>query len=127
VTANRQRGEVAATIDGAPRRLKLTLGALAELEDESGEDLAALLGRLERGRMTARDALRLIAAGLRGAGQADADAGAVARMTVAGGPLGGFQLAANLVAAAFDTGDVSPGKHPAPPERPITDDSPGGA
>ncbi len=127
MTANRQRGEVAAVIDGAPRRLKLTLGALAELEDEAGEDLAALLGRLERGGITARDALRLIAAGLRGADGSEVDGAAVARMEVAGGPLGAFRLAAELVAAAFDTGDAPPGKHPAPRENPIPEHFPGGA
>ena len=41
--ANRHRGEIVADIGGARRRLVLTLGALAELEDAFGtEDLLAL-------------------------------------------------------------------------------------
>ena len=32
MSANRRRGEIAATLDGRERRLCLTLGALAELE-----------------------------------------------------------------------------------------------
>ena len=40
--ANRHRGEIEAEIGGARRRLVLTLGALAELEDAFGaEDLVA--------------------------------------------------------------------------------------
>src|SRR5688572_16128740 len=66
--ANRHRGEVAAELDGRPRRLVLTLGALAELEDALGaEDLVALAERFSRGRLAARDAIRILAAGLRGA------------------------------------------------------------
>jgi len=41
--ANRHRGEIEAEIGGARRRLVLTLGALAELEDAFGaDDLVAL-------------------------------------------------------------------------------------
>jgi hypothetical protein len=77
--------------------------------------------------MTARDALRLIAAGLRGAGDGEVDAAAVACMEVAGGPLGAFRLAADLVAAAFDAGDAPPGKRPAPPGGSGAERFPGGA
>ena len=69
--ANRHRGEIAADIGGERRRLVLTLGALAELEAAFGaDDLAALTERFARGRMSARDLIRIIAAGLRGAGHA---------------------------------------------------------
>lgn len=126
MTANRHRGEVRAVLDGAARTLKLTLGALAELEADAGEDLGALLARLDAGRMSARDAVRLIAAGLRGAGHA-ADAAAVAGMAVEGGPLGAFRLAAELVAAAFGVADASPGNPSAPPGAPPPERFPGGA
>jgi len=67
--ANRHRGEIEADIGGARRRLVLTLGALAELEDAFGaEDLVALTERFGSGRLTARDLTRIIGAGLRGAG-----------------------------------------------------------
>ncbi|MFD1333765.1 gene transfer agent family protein, partial [Methylopila musalis] len=66
---NRRRGEVEAVFDGRPHRLVLTLGALAELEDAFGvADLVALAERFERGRLSARDAARILAAGLRGGG-----------------------------------------------------------
>ena len=52
----------------------LTLGALAELEDAFGaEDLVALTERFGSGRLKARDLIRIIAAGLRGAGAALTD------------------------------------------------------
>ena len=53
--ANRHRGEIEAEIGGARRRLVLTLGALAELEDAFGaDDLVALTERFGAGRMKAR-------------------------------------------------------------------------
>jgi hypothetical protein len=125
--ANRHRGEIGAEFDGVRRRLKLTLGALAELEDASGEDLMGLIGRIETGRMSARDAIRILGAGLRGAGEAIDDE-EVARMSLAGGPLAAFKLATELIAAAFgvdgreamgiaenDTATSAPGNFLAPP------------
>ena len=68
--ANRYRGEIEVEIGGARRRLVLTLGALAELEDAFGaDDLVALAERFGSGRLKARDLVRIIAAGLRGAGE----------------------------------------------------------
>ena len=65
---NRYRGEIDAELGGRRRKLVLTLGALAELEAAFGaDDLAALAERFGAGRMTARDLVRIIAAGLRGA------------------------------------------------------------
>jgi hypothetical protein len=49
--ANPHRGEVEVLVDGVPRTARLTLGALAELEEELGEgSLVALVERLEGGR-----------------------------------------------------------------------------
>ena len=99
--ANLHRGEIDAEIGGARRRLVLTLGALAELEDAFGaEDLVALTERFATGRLKARDLVRIIAAGLRGAGQAVSD-DEVAAMEVEGGAQGYVRIAAALLAATF--------------------------
>jgi Phage tail tube protein, GTA-gp10 len=63
---NRHRGEIEAVLDGKSYRLCLTLGALAELEHAFGEDdMLAVAERFEAGRIAARDAIRMIGAGLR--------------------------------------------------------------
>lgn len=67
--ANRHRGEIEALFDGERRILCLTLGALAELETAfEVDDLTALAERFASGRMKATDMIRVIGAGLRGAG-----------------------------------------------------------
>ena len=86
--ANRQRGEVGAVIDGRERVLCLTLGALAKLEDAFAvDDVAALVARFGSGRLAARDLIRIIAAGLRGAGESVEEA-EVAAMRIDGGAAG---------------------------------------
>jgi len=98
---NLHRGEIEAEIGGAPRRLVLTLGALAELEAAFGaEDLTALAERFGSGRLKARDLARIIGAGLRGAGEAISDED-VARLPVEGGATGYVRIAAALLAATF--------------------------
>lgn len=104
--ANTMRGEVEAVIDGETRTLRLTLGALAELEDALGaEGLVDLAGRLEGGGLRARDVIAVLAAGLRGAG-ARATADDVAAMTVEGGVAGAARIAATLLARAFGSDDA---------------------
>jgi hypothetical protein len=99
--ANRHRGEIEAEIGGARRKLVLTLGALAELEQAFGaDDLVALTERFGAGRMKARDLIRIIAAGLRGAGEAVSDED-VAAMQVQGGAQGYVRIAAGLIDATF--------------------------
>jgi hypothetical protein len=99
--ANRHRGEIDAEIGGATRRLVLTLGALAELEDAFGaDDLVALTERFGSGRMKANDLTRIIGAGLRGAGETVSDED-VAAMPVDGGAQGYVRIAAALIAATF--------------------------
>jgi hypothetical protein len=99
--ANRHRGEIEAEIGGARRRLVLTLGALAELEDAFGaDDLVALTERFGAGRMKARDLTRIIGAGLRGAGEGVSD-DEVAAMAIDGGAQGYVRVAAALIAATF--------------------------
>jgi hypothetical protein len=98
---NRHRGEIEAEIGGARRRLVLTLGALAELEDAFGaDDLVALTERFGAGRMKARDLTRIIGAGLRGAGEGVSD-DEVAAMAIDGGAQGYVRVAAALIAATF--------------------------
>jgi len=99
--SNKHRGEIEAEIGGRPRTLVLTLGALAELEAAFGaSDLVALAQRFGSGHLSARDLTRIIAAGLRGAGEAVSD-DEVAAMTVAGGATGYATIAAELLAATF--------------------------
>ena len=99
--ANQYRGEIDAEIGGVKRRLVLTLGALAELEAAfAAEDLVALAERFGSGRLTARDLIRMIGAGLRGAGETVTD-DEVARMPVDGGAQGYVRIAADLIAATF--------------------------
>jgi hypothetical protein len=105
---NKYRGEIDAEIDGARRRLVLTLGALAELESAFGADgLVALSERLGSGRLGARDLTRIIGAGLRGAGETISD-DAVAAMQVDGGAAGYVRVAAALIAATFGEAERSP-------------------
>ena len=99
--ANRHRGEIEAELGGTRRTLVLTLGALAELEDAFGaEDLGALTERFGTGRLKARDLTRIIAAGLRGAGEAVTDE-QVAAFAVESGAQGYVRIAAELIAATF--------------------------
>ncbi len=105
---NRQRGEIAATLDGRTWTLCLTLGALAELEAALGApDLMALARRFEAGELSAGDAIKVIGAGLRGAGN-DIDDAAVARMTADGGAAGYVGIVAELLSATFG-GGAAPG------------------
>ncbi|SFQ15291.1 Phage tail tube protein, GTA-gp10 [Roseivivax halotolerans] len=98
---NPWRGEVEIVIDGAPRAMRLTLGALAELEASLGEDtLVALVERFETGRFSSRDVLALIVAGLRGGGW-QGRAGDLMQAEIAGGPVAAAKAAALLLAQAF--------------------------
>jgi hypothetical protein len=99
---NKYRGEIEAELGGARRTLVLTLGALAELESAFGAgDLVALAERFGSGRLAARDLVRIIGCGLRGAGQTITD-DEVAAMTVEGGAAGYVRIAADLIAATFE-------------------------
>ena len=101
MTVNRRRGEVAAELDGQAYRLCLTLGALAELEAAyEADDLGALVERFASGRLSARDLIRIVGAGLRGAGNAITD-DEVARMQAADGAAGFAAIVAELLAATF--------------------------
>lgn len=102
---NLHRGEIEAEIGGRKRTLVLTLGALAELEATFGEgDLVALAERFGNGRMSARDLIGIIGAGLRGAGESVTDE-EVARMPVPAGAQGYVRIAAALIEATFGSGE----------------------
>ncbi|RVT85450.1 gene transfer agent family protein [Rhodobacteraceae bacterium CCMM004] len=99
--ANPRAGEVALTIDGERRVAKLTLGALAELEEALGENtLVALVERFESGRFSTRDVLALIVAGLRGGGWQGRAEDLVAA-EIEGGPVAAARAAGALLARAF--------------------------
>lgn len=89
------------TIDGTAHVLKLTLGALAELEEalETGS-LVDLVERFETGQFSGRDVLALIVAGLRGGGWSGGPRDLV-QAEIAGGPIGAAKVAAELLARAF--------------------------
>jgi hypothetical protein len=98
---NPYRGEVALVLDGERHVLKLTLGALAELEEALGADsLVDLVERFEGGRFSARDVLALLLAGLRGGGWRG-DAETLARRRARGRPHEAARIAAQLLARAF--------------------------
>lgn len=98
---NPWRGEVALTVDGERHQMRLTLGALAELEAGLAEgSLIDLVQRFEGGQCSTRDVLALIVAGLRGGGW-EGDARDLLRVEIAGGPMAAARAAAELLARAF--------------------------
>ncbi|HHL20747.1 MAG TPA: gene transfer agent family protein [Aliiroseovarius sp.] len=99
--ANPWAGEVALVIDGQRRVMKLTLGALAELEAglETGS-LIDLVERFESGGFSSRDVLALIVAGLRGGGW-QGQASDLVAAEIEGGPLAAAQAAGQLLVRAF--------------------------
>ena len=106
--ANAHRGEIEAELSGRRYVLCLTLGALAEIEHAyGGEDLLAIAERFEQGRIRATDAIRVIGAGLRGAGNAVTDQD-VAAMQVDGGAAGYLRIVADLLKATFAVEDAPP-------------------
>jgi hypothetical protein len=100
--ANRHRGEVEAVFGGCRYTLCLTLGGLAELEAALGADGLAGLGERLGAGLSARDVIRILAAGLRGSGAAMSDE------DVAQFPLSEFAAYAEavraLLAATFGEG-----------------------
>jgi len=99
--ANPWAGEVALVIGGERRVMRLTLGALAEMEAAMGADsLVDLVARFEEVRFSSRDVLVVIVAGLRGGGW---EGGAADLLTaeIEGGPVCAARAAAQLLARAF--------------------------
>ncbi len=104
--ANPWTGEVALVLDGQTRVLKLTLGALAELEAALDCDtLVALVERFETGAFSSRDVLALIVAGLRGGGWQGTGAELLS-VEIEGGPVQAARVAGQLLVRAFSTADL---------------------
>lgn len=116
---NRHRGEAPLMVDGEALPMRLTLGALAELEDAfSVDSLPALGERFVSGRLSARDITRILAAGLRGAGSSVSDA-QVAGLQFDGGLDGAIGAAIRLLDATFGAGEgAKPTAPPDPPQPP---------
>jgi hypothetical protein len=95
-------------MNGERHVMRLTLGALAELEAalDSGS-LVDLVTRFEQSKFSTRDVLALIVAGLRGGGW-QGRASDLMAVEIEGGPMQAARLAAELLARAFmvpETGD----------------------
>ncbi len=98
---NPHRGEVALVLDGREHVMRLTLGALAALEHDLGEDsLINLVQRFENNSFSAQDLMALLLAGLQGGG-AEITSEALARADIQGGPMAATRAAAELLARAF--------------------------
>lgn len=98
---NPWRGEVSLILDGTPHIMRLTLGALAELEASLDSDsLVALVTRFETGGFSSRDVLALVVAGLRGGGWRGRAEDLLAAQ-IEGGPMRAAQAAAEMLACAF--------------------------
>ncbi len=93
---NPYRGEVSLTVDGEARVLRLSLGALAELEQTLGVDsLVGLVERFETGRFSAADLITLLAAGL------GIERAVLAAAEIDGGPIEAARVAAQLLKLTF--------------------------
>ena len=97
-------------IDGTPRVMRLTLGALAGLEAALDEpSLVALVERFEQSRFSSADVLALLKAGLQGGGSADV-AEALEHAVIEGGPMAAARAAAQQNSRAIVvTGAREPG------------------
>lgn len=99
--ANPHAGEVELVIDGEAHVLKLTLGALAELETTLKSDtLIGLIERFENGAFSARDVLAVVLAGFHGAGN-PMQADTLLAADIQGGLVEAARVAATLLARAF--------------------------
>lgn len=114
---NRYRGETALMVDGQALPMRLTLGALAELEHAfSVDSLPALGERFAGGKLSARDVTRILAAGLRGAGSSVSE-DEVAKLAFDGGLNGAIRAAIDLLDATFGepAGEAEAASRPPPP------------
>jgi Phage tail tube protein, GTA-gp10 len=102
---NPWRGEVALSVDGQARVMRLTLGALAELETRlQSSSLMELIGRFETGAFRVADLIALLAAGLNGGGWRVSETELV-QASIDGGPVAAAQAAARLLKLTFTLPD----------------------
>ncbi len=105
---NKRRGEIAAELDGKQWKLCLTLGALAELESAfDAADLVALGARFSTGKLSAKDMIAVIAAGLRGGGH-EVQTSDVANMQTEGGLTQLADIVVRLLSATFGESNPTP-------------------
>lgn len=103
--ANPYRGEVSLVVEGRAYVLRLTLGALAELEDElKTSSLLELVGRFETGAFSTRDLMALLLAGLKG-GDWQGELPDLMAAEIEGGLVGAARIAARLLAVSFSVSD----------------------
>jgi Phage tail tube protein, GTA-gp10 len=99
--ANPYRGETELIVDGEPRTMRLTLGALAELEARLDSDsLMEMISRFENGSFRVKDLISLITAGLNGGGWRISEP-ELLQARIDGGPLAAAQAAARLLKLTF--------------------------
>lgn len=99
--ANRWRGEVALTVNGEDCVMRLSLGALAELEDCVGSDgLLPLVERFESGGFSASDLSELLYAGLRCGGWTGSQED-LKQAYIGGGAQAAVRAAAQLLKVTF--------------------------
>ena len=92
---------MALTLNGQRHVLRLTLGALAELEASLGEQsLVGLVERFEGRSFSSVDVLELLGAGLKG-GRCLFSKEDLAHAEIEGGPMAAAKAAAELLARAF--------------------------
>lgn len=95
------RGEVVLCVNGERRVMRLTLGALAELEGRlECSSLMEVISRFESSEFRVRDVISLLAAGLNGGGW-DITEAELMQSQIDGGPLAAAQAAARLLKATF--------------------------
>jgi hypothetical protein len=105
---NRRRGDTELVIDGRRYTLRLTLGALAELEEAFAvSDLAALGERFNTGRLGARDIITILACALRGGGHGLSD-DEVADLSSEGGVAPLAEAALRALEVAFGVAGENP-------------------
>lgn len=94
-------GEVSVILDGQRHVMRLTLGALAELEAGlEADSLMGLIERFESGSCSTRDVLAVVVAGLRGGGWTG-DVRDLLTVEIEGGPVLAAKLAGQVLARAF--------------------------
>jgi hypothetical protein len=99
--ANPWEGEVAVHLDGERHVMRLTLGALAELEASMEADtLVEMVERFEDSSFSTRDVLAVIVAGLRGGGW-QGDVRDLLTVEIEGGAVAAAKQAGQLLARAF--------------------------
>ena len=105
MAGNPYHGEVSLVMNRQTYKLRLTLGALAELETAlKADSLIALVERFEKTTFSSRDIIALLIAGLRGGGW-EGDTEELQNAEIAGGPQHAAKVAALLLHRAFGVQD----------------------